>query len=432
MNERLEHLYEYLADEEDARVCTDISDSACREVPLNFFVIFASQFLTKLGDALASAKIILPWLLGSVGAPAFFTGLLVPIRESGSMLPQLVIGGFVRRHRVRKWFFVAGAGLQGIAVAGIAWAGLQFEGVLAGIVVVLWLILFSLARGLCSVASKDVLGKTIPRSRRGLISGYCASAAGLVTLAVGGLLWFATAPDTEVYALLLLCAGSCWVIAALFYATVREYAGATDGGGDALKKAVESLALLKTDIPFRRFVLVRCLMMSSGLAAPYLVILAHQASSEHGLLNLGIFIIAGGLADLFSGVAWGKFADRSSRRVLLTTAVLTSVICAVAGLLAWLQWIEGIWSILSLFFLLGVTHQGVRLGRKTYVVDLASGNRRTDYVAVSNSVIGLMLLLIGLAGALVAQFSVPAVLSVFAFTSLLAALIGRRLPEVSD
>lgn len=431
MKERIEHLYEYLADEEDARVCTDISDSACHEVAQNFFIIFASQFLTKLADSLSSAKIILPWLLSSVGAPAFFSGLLVPIRESGSMLPQLVIGGFVRRHRVRKWFFVVGSTLQGFAVVGIAWAGLQFQGVLAGIVVVLWLILFSLARGLCSVASKDVLGKTIPRSRRGLISGYCASAAGLVTLGVGALLWITAAADTEVYALLLLCAAGCWFIAALCYSAVREYSGATDGGGHALKQAVVSVSLLITDMPFRRFVLVRCLMMSSGLAAPYFIIIAHQASSGRELLNLGVFILAGGVADLISGVAWGKLADISSRCVLLLTAALTSITCASAGVLAWLQPDNSIWLILLLFFLLSVIHQGVRLGRKTYVIDLASGNRRTDYVAVSNSVIGLMLLLIGLVGALLAQFSVPAVLGAFALTSLLAAFIGRHLPETA-
>jgi len=431
VSERIDRLYEYLADEEDARVCTDISDSACREVPQNFLWIFVSQFLTKLGDALASAKIILPWLLSSVGAPAFFSGLLVPIRESGSLLPQLIIGGLIRRRRVRKWFFVAGAALQGVAVAGIAWAGLQLQGALAGGVVLLWLVLFSLARGLCSVASKDVLGKTIPRSRRGLISGYCASAAGLVTLVVGGLLWFSSRPDSDVYALLLLTGAGCWLLAALSYSRIIEYAGATDGGGNALKQAFASLALLKTDIAFRRFVVVRCLLMSSGLAAPYLIILAQQSSGERSLLNLGIFIFAGGIADLVSGVAWGKFADRSSRRVLLLTALLTCAICAMAGLIAWHRWVDGIWPILGLFFLLCVTHQGVRLGRKTYVVDLASGNRRTDYVAVSNSVIGVMLLLVGLAGALLAQISLPAVLGGFAATSLLALLIGRGLPEAS-
>ena len=427
MSSRFEHLYEYLADEEDARVCTDISDSACREVPQNFFLIFASQFLTKLADALASAKIILPWLLTSVGAPAFFTGLLVPIRESGSLLPQLIIGGFIR-----QWFFVVGSALQGFAVAAIAWAGLQLDGVQAGVIIILLLVLFSLARGLCSVASKDVLGKTIPRSRRGLISGYCASAAGVVTLAAGGMLMLISRPDTDVYAMLLLAAAACWLVAAFVYALIREYPGATDGGGNALAKAFESLSLLKTDLPFRNFVLVRCLMMSSGLAAPYFIILARSASDDRSLLNLGIFILAGGVADLASGVLWGRFADRDSRQVMLLTAAATAVICMSAALLAFVDVVDGIWPILLLFLLLSVTHQGVRLGRKTYVVDLASGNRRTDYVAVSNSVIGLMLLLVGLAGALLAQLSLVMVLALFAGTSAAAVILGRQLPRVSD
>jgi len=431
VSQTLERLYEYLADEEDARVCTDISDSACREVPVNFLWIFVSQFLTKLGDALASAKIILPWLLGSVGAPVFFSGLLVPIRESGSLLPQLVIGGFIRRRRVRKWFFVAGSALQGVSVAAIAWVALNLQGAAAGIAVVLWLVLFSLARGLCSVASKDVLGKTIPRSRRGLISGYCASAAGLVTLGVGAALWFSLRPDTDVYALLLLAGACCWFVAAISYARIIEYAGATEGGGHALKQALASLSLLRSDKPFRNFVVVRCLMMSSGLAAPYFIILARDASGASALLNLGIFIFAGGVADLVSGVAWGRLADLSSRRVLLITATLTSLVCGAAGILAWARWDGGIWLILLLFFLLSLTHQGVRLGRKTYVVDLASGNRRTDYVAVSNSVIGLMLLVVGLAGALLSQLSLPAVLAGFALSGLLALILGRHLPEAS-
>ena len=317
-------------------------------------------------------------------------------------------------------------------MAAIAWAGLQFDGVQAGITIVLLLALFSLARGLCSVASKDVLGKTIPRSRRGLISGYCASAAGVVTLAAGGMLMLISRPDTDVYAMLLLAAAACWLVAAFVYALIREYPGATDGGGNALAKAFESLSLLKTDLPFRNFVLVRCLMMSSGLAAPYFIILARSASDDRSLLNLGIFVLAGGVADLASGVLWGRFADRDSRQVLLLTAAATAVICMSAALLAFVDVVDGIWPILLLFLLLSVTHQGVRLGRKTYVVDLASGNRRTDYVAVSNSVIGLMLLLVGLAGALLAQLSLVMVLALFAGTSAAAVILGRQLPRVSD
>lgn len=429
MAAKIEQFYEYLADEEDARVCMDISDDACRVVPANFFITFVTQFLTKVADALASAKVVLPWLMTSAGAPAFFSGLLVPIRESGSLLPQLLIGGFIRGHGVRKWFYVAGCLLQGLAVIAMAWAGLRLDGVAAGSALLLLLVLFSLARGLCSVASKDVLGKTIPKTRRGLLTGYCASAAGLVAIGAGASLTLVSRPDAEVYAFLLVSAGLCWIVAAAAYATIREYSGATEGGGNAIKKAFASLSLLRTDRHFRNFLVVRCLLMSSGLAAPYFILLAGQSGAGNMVVNLGVFIVAAGVADLVSGVTWGKLSDRSSRRVLMLTALSTALLCGVAGALSLAQPDPGTWIMLILFFLLSVTHQGVRLGRKTYVVDLASGNRRTDYVAVGNSVIGVMLLLVGVAGAGVAQVSIAAVLGLFALASLSAMAIASRLPD---
>jgi hypothetical protein len=41
-------------------------------------------------------------------------------------------------------------------------------------------------------------------------------------------------------------------------------------------------------------------------------------------------------------------------------------------------------------------HGGVRLGRKIYLVDMASGDNRAAYVAVSNTLIGVLMLAGGL------------------------------------
>lgn len=73
-----EQLYALIANEEDARSCTDLPEDACREVPRNFFLILASNVLTKLGDLLISPKTVLAWLLNAVEAPALvgFTALL--------------------------------------------------------------------------------------------------------------------------------------------------------------------------------------------------------------------------------------------------------------------------------------------------------------------------------------------------------------------
>jgi hypothetical protein len=118
-NDATGRLYSLIANEEDARVCTDIPDEACREVPRNFFLILGSNVLTKLGDLLVSPKTVLAWLLSAIGAPAL-VAWLVPIRESGSMIPQMIIGAWVRQKPVRKWFWTLGSFGQAISVLDMA------------------------------------------------------------------------------------------------------------------------------------------------------------------------------------------------------------------------------------------------------------------------------------------------------------------------
>jgi hypothetical protein len=118
VDERLETLYKLVAEDEDARSCRDLDDSACHWVPRNFVVYLASNTLTQLGDALASAKTVLAWVMAAVGAPTAMVAMLVPIRESGSMLPQLLIGSWVRRRPLRKPLWLLGSTLQAVAVLG--------------------------------------------------------------------------------------------------------------------------------------------------------------------------------------------------------------------------------------------------------------------------------------------------------------------------
>jgi MFS family permease len=434
-NIKIERVYQQLVNEEDARVCTDISDDACRVVPGNFMLQVATQFLTKLGDAIANPKTVLAWLMSALAVPPAFTAFLVPIRESGSLVPQLLIAAWVRRQSVRKWTFVTGSVLQAAAVAVMAFIAVTLKGPAAGAALLGALVLFSLSRGLCSVASKDVLGKTVPKTRRGRVSGWSATLAGLITIGVGVSLMLGIGGDagTTRWMLLLATAAALWLFAAGTYATIREYPGATEGGGNAISEAFGRLALLKTDRSFRLFVIARSLLLCSALSAPFFILLAH-ANTAGAVLALGLFVIADGVAGLVSAQFWGRFADLSSRRVMIiagTASALTGValVAVVHGIpsLAGQAWLYPVF-----FFLLSVAHAGVRMGRKTYIVDLAGGNKRTDYVAVSNTVIGFVLLATGSIGALSAVISISGVILVLAVMGIAGAWMSARLPEVTE
>src|SRR5699024_6858092 len=76
-------------------------------------------------------------------------------------------------------------------------------------------------------------------------------------------------------------------------------------------------------------------------------------------------------------------------------------------------------------------HTGVRVGRKTYVIDMAEGDQRTAYVAVSNTALGLVLLLFGGISSALATIQIFWALLCLAATGLVGVYAGARLPEVS-
>lgn len=426
-------LYERLAEDDEGRVCKDISEEACRETPGNFLATLIANAASNVADRLASAKTTLPWLLIQVGAPSWLISMLVPIRESGSMLPQMFIGAWVRGQAIRKWVWVAGGAVQALALLLMVWCAFTLQGLPAGLAIVALLVLFSLARGACSVAYKDVLGKTIPKTRRGRLSGWISAIAGLAAFGAGLLL--STTGDSEAigfYAILLAAGAGLWLLAIIAYARIREFPGATEGGANGFAEAFARVSLLRDDKAFRQFVIARALAMGSGLVAPFYIALAQDDLGSAASL-LGIFIAVEGLAGLVSSPVWGRWADRSSRQVFALACALASVTSLVVA--AWSVLVSSPaasqWFYPIAFFILGVSHAGVRLGRKTYLVDMAGGNKRTDYVAVSNTVIGLLLLVSGVLGALAALVSVPLVIVLLGLAGLLGAGLSLKWQEVS-
>lgn len=306
--------YDLITGDEDARVCKDIPESACDDQPVNFFAYLQANFFNKIADELSSAKLTLPWLPGSLGAPAVFSGFLVPIREAGVLLPQMMVATLIRKMPLRG-VWLLGGGLSALSLLLMAFVANSLTGQAAGWGIVLALIVFSLARGLCSVSAKDVLGKTVSKGRRGSLIGYSAGLAGFVTLGFGFYIQWFKADSVNlllITALLVLSAGR-WVLALLSFAMIREQPGSTEGVGNALTTAIQSFGLLKTDKLLCQFIIMRILLLSTALAPPFYVLLAQQQSSG-GLGGLGLLIIASGVAGSISAPLWGRLGDRSSRR----------------------------------------------------------------------------------------------------------------------
>ncbi|WP_136634671.1 MFS transporter [Pseudooceanicola onchidii] len=352
-----------------------------------------SLSLSKVSDGLIDPKLVLSWLMTALGAPAALAAALVPIREAGALLPQVFYAGLVQRMRHRKWIWSAGAAGQGLSALGIAVAGLMLEGTVAGVVICALLALLAVSRAACSVSTKDVLGRTIEKRRRGAVTGLAGSVASIGVVIFALLLVSGLLQDKGPVLVAIALAGVFWLSAAALFSTMEEPEVEPDP--DAGLPPV--LSVLRQDADLRRFILVRGLLVSTALAPPWIVVMTGEGS-DNLLGRLGALVLASAGASFVSSFVWGRLSDRSSRSVLaLSGGVAAVALAAMLGLAA-LGLATAAWAGPAVLFVLMLAYHGVRQGRSTYLVDMSPEDDRATYAAVANLTIGLILLATGAFG----------------------------------
>ena len=386
-----------------------------------------SLTLTKIADGLIDPKLVLAWLLNALGAPGYIIGVLVPVREAGSLLPQLLLARRIEAASERKGFWIAGSALQGIAAIGIALAAFTVSGVSAGIVVLVCLAVLAVARSACSASYKDILARTVEKGQRGRVSGLAGTVASIIVFAFALLLSFGIWPrEPSAVALAVFLAGLLWLAAGGLFSRLNEPLAEKDE--TAGRDLTDLLEPLTDDPEFQTYIATRALLVSTALAPPFLVILG--GLGEEGFGNLGVLMIASSLAAIASSYVWGALSDRSSRWTLMVAGAAAAVTFLVAAVLGFLGLTGGAIAIPALIFAAQIAYQGARAGRKTHLTDMDADGRTAVYTALSNTLIGVMLLAGGLLGLVSDMFGPGVVLLILSLMSGFGVLTAWRLSEV--
>ncbi len=116
----VERVYGKLSgDDRYDRACSAIPDSECSAPPEKYVMNLLNGAASRLAEQVASATLVLLWLLGAICAPSVYVGLLLSLRQAGTLLPQLADAGYIRSFPIRKWFWVGAAKVQ-VAIRGSA------------------------------------------------------------------------------------------------------------------------------------------------------------------------------------------------------------------------------------------------------------------------------------------------------------------------
>jgi len=341
-------------------------------------------------------------MLSAIGAPVAITGLLVPLRRAGSLLPQLAASGRIRALPIRKTVWVGAAIVQVVSLALMAIGVAILSGLTAGIIVAALLAVFSIASGVASVAYQDVLAKTVPKGRRGRLLAVRSAIGGLLTIGAGLVLFLVVRDSADRLPYVLLVAGAALLfgIAALLFARIREQPGATTGGRSPFEELKAAYQTVRTDRAFRRFIAARALLLTVMLLQPFYVVLSRQYTGD-AFGALGSFVIAAGIGRMLGGPVWGGLADRAAHRAMIFGGLLAVVAAGWAlgfGLLP--TDAQRFYLFAPVFILNAIAYAGVRLGRKTWLVDYAPTEDRPLYVSLANTLVGIAMLVGSLLGLL--------------------------------
>lgn len=377
-------------------------------------LLIAGLSLNKLADLLISAKTTLTALLVSVGAPVWMIGWLVPIRESGALLPQVLISIYLRKHAQRHIVWRIGMITQVFSVVGMLLSVILFSGFIAGILVLASLVLLSLGRSACSLTIKDMEADVAKKGERGNLIGVASTVSGVVTLVIAIPLVIYDGTLTSNILLVVLCASMlAFILTLICVWPIKTRV--------EVENSSENTFSINFDTTIYKFIFVRGLFVHSALVAPYFMIERNGDVKE----LLPIYIGAEATAALLSSIIWGNIADKSAKLTLRLSGLLALGACV--GLLFWQT--SSIVTSALLFFVLSVAHAGVRTGRKTYSLDVKEGHDRTELVGFSNTAIGIILLAFGALYAALAPALSFSVVYIMAGMLLLAVATTVILPD---
>lgn len=342
------------------------------------------------------------------------------------MLPQAALTPWVTTHRARKRLWIIGSLGQAVSAAVIALAAFFTRGAILGIIVLLALAALSLFRALCSIAGKDVQARTISKGARGQVTGSAAALGGGATLLTGIILYFLGELSIPMMGTVLAIGAATWAIAAWVFSHVDEPVPEEAEGGIDKQWWRDTWQLFTSDDQFRNFVIVRALLLVSALSTSFIVLLSSNLAGLYG------FVLASGLASLVGGRISGVYSDKSSKNTMAVGAAVASVVLVL--LVASSRWAPdavNAWVMPIGFFAVNLAHTAIRVARKTYVVDMAGGDKRTQYVGAANTMMGIILLIVGGISSVVALAGPEAALLFLALIGFLGVWRARGLKEVS-
>jgi MFS family permease len=412
-----------------------------REVRRSFVLGVFNGAAFRFAEALIDPPLVLTWFVSQLTNSNLLIGLVVPAGDAGWFLPQILVSARIQRMERKMPSYTLAAVIRAIVWLLLAATVWLVEA--PRLLLVAFFALYTVARlssGLGGLSFFDVLAKTVPARRRGSFFAWRQLLGGLLGLGAGWILRMVLNHPTLAfprgYAILFLLYFAAVTLGMLAFILIQEPPRATVAEpvtvGEQLRRAGR---LLQADRIYRRYMAARLALVLANIALPFYGIYAKSVLGAPGGM-VGVYVATRIGAMLLFNLPWGHLSDRRGnqrvmRLVSLGSGATALLALALLGLMRFLQ-LQGGWLpyvALPLFFLDGAVRPAQMLVGSNFLLELIPEAERPLYLGLSNTLVGVVVLVSGLGGLVVDVFGLAGLFVVSLGFCLAGYVLATGLPE---
>ncbi len=345
---------------------------------------------------------VFPTLIDTLHSSKYVFGALYGIMLGSPLLFNIIFSHYLRRHRKKKKFLLLGIYMRGTAFLGMATLTYFFAESNPNLAIAgffFFVFMFGVSAGFAGLSYSDILAKTVPRRSRPFIytvKQFFGSTASFL----GGLLIAYIFTENIAfpinYTISLITGFIGLFVASLGFLLLPE------PEGEKPKDEMLSLwhyiknipAVIKEDASFKRFIIIENLSSFSIMILPFYIIFARDILGV-GDAFIGIFLVIQVMGTILSNIVWGLMGKHFSAKTIVRFCILLGglnpIIAIALGM--WAPHLFGI-----VFFLIGFTISGRRVGFEPYLLDIAPNKQRVEYLGIRGS-LNIFVVILPLLGA---------------------------------
>ena len=361
-----------------------------RYVRRNLLVLSSDFILFMIGFVFWDPTVVVPVFVKELTGNDLMVGVFSAIRVLTISLPGLWAASFLHTQPRKKPLLVWSSFGGRIPVLFMSVATLLWADRAPWLVVILMAIsvgLFFTSEGLNGISWPDVVGKVLPSDIRGRFLGTSQLVASIVGLGSGVLVRLilghtAWAASTR-WALIFACAFAGFALSFGALASIHEEPDDKIPSPPDLRASLHNMgAYLREDPSLRRVVAVQLLLASASTSFPFFAVRAVELLPG-GNAMVGTFLILQSLGGILAAPLWGYLIDRVGSWLAIRLGAAAYAMALGGVLVGALLGAPAPFYLLA-FFLLGVISSTSWWAFTSYLLDLATPDRRATYLATSS------------------------------------------------